>query len=171
MRPVEYHPVMTFNDRNIKSEPQYGYDLDGTSNAVIVIGGYMGPSQPRLEYRMVAPDTHPLSPRNVGRNGLPRYINPIIIDDEGISSIYQAQTVAEQALNDALLMSINAAFDCLPTPLLEPTDVVTINYGGFGLNTRVNKWTLPLTNSGSGTIGYLRKTNKLGKPAMIVRSS
>lgn len=170
MRPVENHAVMTFDDKNIKSQPQYGYDLQGTSNAVIVVGGEQGPGQPRIEYRLVAPDTHPLSPRNVGRNDKPRYINPIIIEDDSISSIYQAQAIAEQALNDALLMTINAAFDSLPVPLLEPTDVVTINYGGFALNTRINKWTLPLTNQGSSSIGYLRKTNRLGKPAMIVRS-
>jgi hypothetical protein len=171
MRPVENHPVMTFDDRNILTQPQYGYDLDGTSNCVIVIGGEMGPGQPRLEYRLVAPDTHPLSPRNVGRSGQPRFINPIIIEDENITSLYQAQAIAEQALNDALLMTVNAAFDSLPTPLLEPTDVVTINCGGYALNTRVAKWTLPLTNTGSASIGYLRKTNQIGKPAMIVRSS
>jgi hypothetical protein len=161
---------MTFNDYNIKSKPQYGYDLEKLSNCVLVIGGEQGPGQPRIEYRLVAPDTHPLSPRNVGRNGVPRYINPIIIDDSNISSIYQAQQVAAAELNDALLMTINAAFDTLPIPVLEPNDIVTINYDGFGLNTRVSKWTLPLLCGGSGTIGYLRKTTTLGAPVLSVRS-
>lgn len=170
MKPYESFPVMTFNDRNIKTKPQYGYDLQKLSNCVLVIGGEQGPGQPRIEYRLVAPDTHPLSPRNVGRNGQPRYINPIVIDDSNITSIYQAQQVAQNELNDALLMTINAAFDTLPIPILEPNDVVTINYDGFGLNTRVSKWTLPLLCGGSGTIGYLRKTMTLGRPVLDVRN-
>lgn len=169
MRPWPSAHSLTCDDAILKSQPQVGYDLKSASNAVEVIGGVPKGSKKRIQYRLVAPDSHPLSPSRVGRNGVPRYLNPIRIDDTNIRSLAAAKNLAESLLSAALLESIDTTFDILPWPLLEPMDVVYLNYNKYAVATRVNKFTIPLKNNGSTNVGYIRRIKTVGRPAITRR--
>lgn len=100
---------------------------------------------------------------------MPRYLNPIRIDDTNIRSLAAAKNLAESLLSAALLESIDTTFDILPWPPLEPMDVVYLNYNKYAVATRVNKFTIPLKNNGSTNVGYIRRIKTVGRPAITRR--
>jgi hypothetical protein len=169
MRPWPNSPALTCDDSVLKTQPQIGYDLKSASNAVEVIGGVPKGSKKPVHYSVVAPDSHPLSPKRVGRNGVPRYLNPIRVNDTNIRTTAKAKALAESLLSSALLESIDTTFDILPWPLLEPMDVVYLNYNRYAVATRANKFTIPLKNNGSTNIGYIRRIKTVGRPAITRR--
>lgn len=170
MRPIDQVTRHWFNETNIKSAPQVGYDLKSASNAVEVLGAIPKGSKRALIRRKVAPDSHPLSPKRLARNGHDRIINPIFINDTDLHYQYQVDALANRTLDDALLEATEATVEVMPNPLLEPYDIGEIDWGNTQVKTRIIKATLPLRNTGSSTIGYLKRTTTKGKPPIRKRT-
>lgn len=169
MRPWPTSSTLTMDGSIIKSQPQVGYDLASASNAVEVVGGVPKGSKKKVQYRVVAPSSHPLSPLRVGRNGVPRYLNPIRIEDSNIRTAAAAKALGDATLSAALLESIDTTLDILPWPLLEPFDVAYLHHDKYSTTTRVKKFTIPLLNTGSTNIGYVRRIKTVGRPAITRR--
>lgn len=169
IRPMNKPSSFTWDERCIVADPQFGYDLKTCTNAVEVIGGTPKGRKKPVYYKAVAPDNHPLSPKRVGRNGRPRYLNPIFTNDSTLKTTAQVKARANRLLNDALLEATDATLDILPNPLVELLDIGNIDFDGMSVRHRVRKFTLPLKNTGNSTVGYLRRTKTVGKPPISKR--
>jgi hypothetical protein len=167
-RPTAKWSILGCDKRNITGDgiPQFGYDLKSCSNVVEVTGGVPKGRKHPVYYKAVAPSNHPLSPMRVGRNGQPRYLNPIFVSDDSLKTTAQVKAMARSLLADALLEATEASLNILPNPLLEPLDVLHIVYGGMSIDHRVRKFTLPLKNGSNMTVGYNSRSKTRGKPAI-----
>lgn len=149
--------VYTFRTNgSLLSLPQINYDVNGLVNAVEVIGAKPKKSKKRIRYRIVAARKHPLSPWKLGRWGVPRYL-PEVIEDSSIKSRKEARRIAKARLRNALIESVDVAFDALPVPFLEEDDLCTVQSPDFTMKFRLKKMTIPLTADGVSTVGYLKR--------------
>lgn len=162
--------VYVFDESRITARPQVSYDQSTASNACELTGGVPKGSKKRVTYAAVAPAAHPLNPYRVGRGGVPRYINPILINDSKVRTKAEAVRQVNAALNTALLESIEVSFDALPNPLLEEGDVYTLKTSGYTTNFSNRKWTVPLEAGDDSTIGYLRRVTPSGKRPVTRRA-
>jgi hypothetical protein len=138
------------------SHPQISYDAESAVNAVEVIGGKPKGAKKKIRYRMVAPKAHVLSPWRMGRWGIPRYL-PETIDNDSIRSTKEAREVAKRRLRNALIESVEVAFDSLPVPYLEELDMCRVSSDGYAGNFRLRKMTIPFTADGVSSVGYLKR--------------
>lgn len=151
---------------SVKTEPQVGFSIENVVNAVEVLGkkpkkkkGKTTPKRPRA--RVIADNSHPLSPWALGRKGGPRYL-PKKIEDDSVTTDAQAKARAKKILASGLLESVEVAFDTLTIPHLEELDVVKINTEKYAGNFRLRKHAVPLTAAAQMSVGYVRnvKPNK-----------
>lgn len=156
LRPWPQLTVFNFTESVIKSDPQVGFDLSDVVNAVQVIGGIPKGSKTRIQYKMVAPIPHPLSPLKLGRAGYGLYL-PKVIQDDNILSVVQARAIAWRELQMGLLQSISVAADSLPIPLLEGGDICRLSTPEYSCAFRFTKGSIPLTAKGSMAIGYNKR--------------
>ena len=161
MRPFPRTPIFTFSDNGsgavVLSKPQVGYDLSNVKNTVLVIGTTtLGTKKVQIKVVRYAPSTHPLSPWNLGRNGVPRYLFEKI-EDENINTWGEATTVAEDRLEKNLLETTTVSFNCAPVPHLDPGDIYRLSTPEFSMTAIVHQMTIPLLHSGTATMGYLRR--------------
>jgi hypothetical protein len=148
--------VYEFGDDVLMSEPQVQYALnDEFCNVIIVIGGKPKGRKKKIKYRLVAPRSHPLSPKNLGRNGTSRHI-PRVIEDDTIKSKKAAKALAKRELSHALLESVQVSFDSLPVPFLEELDMCRFRSDTSAGQFRLQQMSIPLTVDGVSTIGYTR---------------
>jgi hypothetical protein len=171
MRGIPQSTAYTFTEEVLKSEPQIGYDTSKLVNAVQILGAIPKGSKKPIFVRVIAPNSHPLSPFKLHRNGYPQYF-PEYIQDDNIRTVAQAKAIANWHLSVGLIQSVSVAFDCLPGigALLEGGDVVRLSTGEFNTYFRLTKMSVPLTVKGSTSIGYNKKlTPKYGPIRRIVR--
>jgi hypothetical protein len=140
---------------SVLSAPQVTYTTENLKNIVWVRG--FG----TLSVSKAAPRSHPLSPWNLGRNGVPRYLLDAVTDTT-IRTRAEATKVANTRLHDALLESIEVSFDAMTIPYLEPEDMVRVTTEDFSHTFRLHQMSIPLVVGGNMTIGYLtnRSPNK-----------
>lgn len=136
--------------------PQVSYDTDSIVNAVQVVGGKPKGKKQKIQYRIVAPRKHPLSPWSMGRNNTPRYL-PEVIENESVKSIKKARSLAKTRLRNALLEQVEVSFESLPIPYLEEYDKVRVSSEAFSGSFRLRKFSIPLTADGTMSIGYLKR--------------
>jgi hypothetical protein len=166
----------TFNDKWLTSQPKVEYDLTNVTNVVLVIGkkpskkGTKGTSdrsdkkRPRPKYKAVAPKKHPLSPKKLGRNGVPRYLWTVI-EDDNLRSVKECRARARQVLSRGLDAGVDMTWSGIPQPRLEELDMVAVSTVNVFRKMPMRKWTLPLkagqdAEYGSLTRIKLRKTKK-----------
>lgn len=140
----------------LKSYPEVSYSTDDVKNVVLVKGGVPKGSKKAVEGTAYAPASHPFSANTLGRNGFPHYM-PAVFEDTNLKTAAACVASAKSRLNSLLLQGIEAQFDAMVVPHLEPYDVVTVSTPEFALNFVVTKFSIPLVHSGSMSVGYLRK--------------
>lgn len=153
----------TFDQTNITARPQVGYDQSTASNAVELIGGTPKGSKKRVTYAKAAPSAHPLNPWRVGRNGVPRYLNPILINNSAVKTRSEAVRIVNNTLNSALLESVEATFDAYAMPIMEEYDIYNMKSPQYVVAARARKFTVPLVANDDSTIGYLRRVTPKGR--------
>lgn len=140
----------------VVSEPTLTYSFDDLRNTVWVQGPVPA-SGTRIEYTAFPGPDHPLSPSMMARNGKPRYIIEHIVNEE-LKTADGAKTQAQNVLDNLLRATTSAEFDCLPVPMLEEGDVVTLVSPGLPeVQFVLRKWTLPLTEGETMSVGYDRR--------------
>lgn len=149
--------VYTFTRKGaLQTAPQINFDASGLVNAVHVIGAKPKKAKKKIQYKIVAPRRHPLSPWKLGRWGVPRYV-PETIEDSSIKSRKEARRIGKARLKNALIESVDVTFDSLPIPFLEEGDMCTVVGDDFSMKFRLQKMTIPLTADGVSSVGYLRR--------------
>lgn len=163
MRKVPSGVCWTFNQDSIVTVPKIDYDLSQTINAVKLTGRKSGKKKKHVvKARRVAPGSHPLSPRSLGRkkpNGdkVPRFLWKSI-NDTSIRNNKEAKARCEKELAKGLRGGVSVTFDGLHMPLLEESDVCRINWEGHPTEFHLRQWTLPLTVDSMAAYGYLKRT-------------
>lgn len=157
MRKRSPNPVVTFTEYALRSTPQIGYTTEKMINAVQVISsppeGSKGPTIRRVA---IAPITHPFSPARLSRAGVPGYY-PLIIRDNEIKTIAEADRRAGVELYDGLISSVSVAFDCLPHPMVEGGDICYLMTDEYTVIFNMMKMSIPLSAKGVSTVGYNRR--------------
>jgi hypothetical protein len=164
LRKMPSKTTFTFNGKSLVTEPDTGYDSQENYNSVIIIGGKRKGARKKLTYKRVAPSNHPMSPKNLGRNGTKRFI-PLVIEDDSIKSRKAARKLAQKELQNALRQDVEVAFDSLPIPFLEENDLCRFNTENSSGSFRLQKMSIPLTAGGSSSIGYLRRVSPKKGPS------
>lgn len=146
-------PKVTFTTGEVRN----AFRVTGKFTLTLGMTSYTGPSTP--SYLAVAKDSHPLSPRRLGRNGVPRYLAEFITDDS-VGSVAEAKQVAETRLEAALMSVVNITCDTLVVPHLDAGDVITVKTDDYSLSQRLNSFSIPLTAGSPMTLGYNRRLTK-----------
>jgi hypothetical protein len=166
VRPTPSAAQMVIGADSIEKPPTVGYDLSTASNAIQVIGATAKGTKQKYTWRSIADASHPLAPGRMGRNGKPRYLNPIFIEDSNLNSLAKVRKKAEDTLDAAMVEQIDYELDMLPNPLIEELDIVWIAWEDFFFKVRLRKFSIPLRNSGVTTLGYFRRVRPVGKPKL-----
>lgn len=136
----------------ILSKPKLQYDVSKAKNLVVVLGATPSKGGKQISGLAHAPQTHPLSSSNLGRNGVRRYLREDI-SDSSITTAAAAVKLAEETLQDRLAGGTQLDFTAIPVPHLEPYDYVTVNSGTWSTSSTMTAFTLPLTADGVMTVG------------------
>lgn len=158
-------PIFTFKEGDggtLLTKPKVAFNTDNARNVVVVTGatGAHGP----IKATAVAPNTHPLSPTRLGRNGVPRYM-PEFISEDTIRTRAEANNLAQATLNTRLMQQVDVQIDVMVNPLLEEYDVVTVETEEFTANFQLSKFTIPLVVADGNTmnIGYMKNRPVKGR--------
>lgn len=141
---------------SVMTQPKVTFDIAAVKNAVRVVGKKPKGARTKVRAVAVAPANHPLSPRRLGRNGEGRYLAEFI-DDSSIGSTAAARRLARRRLGELMLQLVTVEFDALVIPHLDVGDVVTVQTGDFRMNTPLDRFSIPLTASGTMSCGYNRR--------------
>lgn len=171
LRQLPGSPLFTFDGSLIQSAPQIKFDLTEMRNAVRVTGKTLHEGKEKgaqipthvVSGEAWAPSNHPLSPRRLGRTlndgtVVPRYI-PEFVTNDAIRSDREATRLAEHVLADRLAQQVDVSFDALPVPHLEELDLIRIAYEDMRMTARLREFTLPLTNTGVMSVGYVKQVS------------
>lgn len=150
--------------RHVTSPPQISWSTDAVVNAVLVQGAIPKGSKTHVHAPAVAQLNHPLSPWRLGRNGAPRYLTPggQIVQDDMLKTVAECQARADKIVHDGLLMAVDASFDSIPVPFLDPGDLCRVSTDDGDVTFRLGKFSLPLSvASGSAmSVGYQRRVTR-----------
>jgi hypothetical protein len=161
LRSVTGKPVMTMGGAypNITSDVKIDYAMGDLRNAVRVTGRKAAGATAVVTGEAVAPYTHPLSPSKLGRNTRPRYLMHLV-DDSNVVGLAAARALAKTLLVSLLRQQVQATWECLPIPHLEPWDYVDLVTDKFTASVPVRRFTLPLVVGPSMTVGATRSVAK-----------
>jgi hypothetical protein len=176
LRKMPQHPTISVGGTAITSAPQVDFDATAVSNIVRVAGKLAPPRQPnrqahpnakpRLETPpttltavAVAAPSHPLSPKRLGRNGVPRYL-PTIIADATYKSLAQARALAVRTLDADLLLTTGVAFDMVPVFHLDVGDMIEAQTPAGRVLVRLYEGSIPLSISGDMSVGQQRRVSR-----------
>lgn len=165
LRKLPNKPVWTFTENWYVDNPQTTFTLDNVINAVEVTGGTPRGAKKPVSYRAVAPATHPLSPAQLGRGGVPRYL-PSIVQNTDLMTSAQAKAYGDTVLANGLLQGVDSTFDALVIPHLEESDLVSLRTDSFASDFRLRQATIPLLCSDTMSIGYQKNV----RPARLSRT-
>lgn len=131
-----------FDDSQLLAEPKVSFDTDRMRNFIVVTGNDTGTSKKPIQKTARAPKSHPFSPENLGRNGVPRFVREDIQAD--VANGKAAQQLADDTLSDRLMAGVDVEWSSPVIPHLEPRDVVRVTHGTWSWPVQVMKFTIPL---------------------------
>lgn len=140
--------VFKFSGSHVTTPPKVAIS-DRAVNAVRVEGD---PSR-KLVAWITAPPTHVLAPHRIGRYLLP---DGKVIRNDALKTDVEVGEVAIDALRDGLRQGVDATFDAIPVPLLDPLDLIHVETGDGSVEFRLKQFSLPLVVGDSMTVGYTR---------------
>lgn len=144
------------------------FDITSVRNYVRVTGekkvkgGAEAPKKIKHENFTVdaeAPRQHKLSPQQIGRHGVKRYL-PLLIDDSSIKKQKTAQDRADRELGDSLPMAIRASFSGIPFFHLDYSDIIKAHTDYGVLNLPFVEGSIPLGLGGDAEYGTQRVVSK-----------
>ena len=176
LRTIPAYSVFAFTDQNasLMSDVQASHEtLDQAVNAVQVIGAKPKGAKDHVSATVVADRNHPLSPWKLGRfnadgDFVPRFL-PKIIRDDKIKTNKDAKIVANRELRLGLLRGVEVTFDALPIFHLEEMDVCRIHSEQYSGDFRFMRASIPLTNDGIMSVGYLRRVTPNARSIRVRR--
>jgi hypothetical protein len=155
LRTIPATTLYTFTDQAITSRPQISYSTDDLANTVMVIGAVPKGAKTAVTYTAMAAASDPLSPYKLGRNGVGRHLLSVVNDDT-VGTITEAAALARSTLASSLLQAVDASFEALPVPHLEPGDLCVLSSASASTTFRLQKFSLPLVAGPAMSVGFLR---------------
>lgn len=145
--------------------PKLAYDASSIRNFVQVTGATPAGKKDPVVATAIAPKASPLSPANLGRGGVPRYLRETIADDT-ITSKAAAQKIADAQLAARMTEGVQLDFTALVIPHLEPLDKVTVQFEKWATTMQLTKYTIPLTGSDTMSVGrnFAAKSVRRNRP-------
>jgi len=152
--------------------PDFQYDVSYFRNHVVVRGSETkgrrkNKQGQRVEFTTPAPiaaislpGTHPLAPKNIGRNGTGRYLIELV-DAPSLKKKADVIDRANQVLKNVSTEGLSVSFNCLPIPMLEEGDMVTIYTETAKIDFRIGQMTIPLTASSPMSVGMNTKVTDI----------
>jgi hypothetical protein len=164
LRPFASRPVYHFR-KSILDDVKVTRTADGIVNTVLVLGP--NPKGPKRRPRAHAVLQGPLSPTNLGRNGVPLHLVHKV-ERHHLKTHAQAQKIADRLLKELAQTQTGITFDSMPLPFLEEHDMVSVSDDAFGTaHLRMRQWSLPLGSGDPGgsdgqpmTVGTIKRTTK-----------
>lgn len=160
VRKLNRQSVHTFTDgRDLiaGSPPQVSYDITAFRNYVRVTGG-KPKGKPSAVGHAALPPANPLSPDALARNGKNRYMTEFITADN-LKTDDECEAHAHEVLERLAMQGVDISFTCLPLPMLEENDVVTLRTEDFTYDFQVKSFSIPLTSDTAMTIGRHQKVS------------
>lgn len=153
------------------SDPQISYSMDGLKNAVRVTGKKAPKGKKTPWATALPPSSHPLSPVRLGRRGDGLY-NAEFIDNQDLKTTAACRALAVSTLAAGLAQHVEASFDTLPIPHLEPWDIVLAATDRGSTRVTVREFSLPLVQrGGTGTPMTIGSRRNLRKPRRRIRKA
>lgn len=159
-RPIR--SVFTFRDGDggtVLTPPLMSESERDLTNTVRVIGAVPKRKKKALTKESYLPKSHPYNPQKIGRYGKARH-RPETIEDDNLRTQAEVDRVARRRIAELQVTERQVSFDCLPIPILEEYDPVTIDCKGAKGTVRITQMTIPLGHAGVSTIGYIGKVSK-----------
>ncbi|ERS24852.1 hypothetical protein [Cutibacterium avidum] len=150
------------------TEPDISSDLSNIRNFVVVHGGVPKGSKRPVYGTATLPSSHPLSPKNLSRGGVPRYLREQI-DNQDITSSADARAIAKHRLNELGWAFVDLAFDVVPVPHLEPRDIIAVDAGEWTWRMALMKFSIPLTADGHMTISRHTHVRRMTRRVTVAR--
>lgn len=149
------------------SEPVVGYDLQDFRNQIRVFGE---DDKGRRSLRAIATlkASHPLSPQNLARNGVPRYLVEDLTFDTMRFKNEDATLIAKNQLDRRARQVVDVQFDHLVVPHVELGDTVRLKTENVNVAFPLRQMTIPLTATETMSVGYT-KAQRLSKFRARVR--
>jgi hypothetical protein len=153
-------PQFTFSSvghRSVLSDPTVKRSLDGFPTIIVVLGA-QPKGKPRIRGQWVAPGD--LAPKALGRLGQQRYV----VEREENPS-FRTNSAAKARANQLgaarMLDMVEASFDSMPIPNLDPGDMCRLETDEGAVSFRLNSFVLPLTTDGAPpmTVGRVRRVS------------
>lgn len=138
-------PAFVFDKATLISPPTLSYDTLSFINTVVVKGGKAKGAQNHARGRASLPASNPISPYALRRNGKNRYLTQIF-EFDGLKSDQACKDRAERILKSKANEGVSASFDCLPIPMLEEGDKVTLKTPEYSVTFPLTNFTIPLTS-------------------------
>lgn len=139
----------------ILNQPQISFDLSNFANTVVVNVN----RQDGITRHVVStlPNTHPLSAKQMGRNGVPRYI--VSQEDNGnFKKLGLAQNYADKLLDKLSTETVQVGFDSLPIPHLHPGSRCTVTTNDIPRQVfYADQFSIPLRAGDVMSIGYTKR--------------
>lgn len=137
-------------------KPQVNYDQGSFANTVVVKVNRGQDGRPLAPLVRTLASWHPLSARNLGRNGKPRFIVKVI-DNNNIRTRAHAREVARSELRKASTETVVVSFNCLPIPHLTPGARCRLVEDENVHHFTASRFTIPLRAADSMSVGYLKR--------------
>lgn len=164
LRPTALNsPQWTFetgNDGSVLTTPSLAFSTDDIKNVVVVNGGAPKGASKKVSVTAMPVDAHPLSPKNLGRNGVGRYLVETI-NNAQIRSAARATEIADNRLSTLLRQEVNVTFEASPIPMLEEHDAVSLKTDDFTVDFNADTFTIPLISGSTMNMGFLDR-NRTG---------
>jgi hypothetical protein len=151
-------PVYTFiagEDGVVVSKPKVVYDISEVRNTIVVTG--TDPEGPKKAPtgEAIAPKNHPLSPGQLSRYGVDRYMVEYV--DTEARTKAKADSIANKILNERLREAVNISFDSLPVPHLEEGDLVAFkDTDGTYFEFNLKQFSIPLVSNSPMSVGTMK---------------
>lgn len=143
---------------HIEGEPRLIYDIAEFRNTVDIAGGKKK-GKPRAHARVSLPDSHPLSPKSLARNGEPRFIIEWL-DIDGLKTDGECERRAKSELTRLSREGVSAAFDSLVIPHLEEDDEITLEVADYSVSFPLEAMTIPLTATETMAVNATKRVNR-----------
>ena len=145
--------------------PKLAYSTENVRNFVQVTGATPAGKKAPIVATAVAKAASPLSPANLGRGGVPRFLREDIADDT-ITTQAAAQAIADAKLAEFLAVGIQLDFSSLVIPHLEPRDKVAVQFEKWATVMQLGKYTIPLNGSDTMSVGrnFAAKSVRRARP-------
>lgn len=145
-------PVFRFDGTNICQFPSRTNGTQDLRNRVRVIVGSGSGEKPKFDVMVELPASHPNSAKNLGRNGVPKYLTETIFDDK-IQTEAAARKRADKELRNRQVTAAGTRFMAFCVPGLELGDFVDVVLEGKAAKERVTSFAKPLKGTELMSVG------------------